>query len=77
MSFNILSCVIYKVDKKLDTWQREYLSMAGRLTLNNSVMDSISKYLTSLFPLPSKVLKQLDKVRRKFICEGIKKTCFT
>lgn len=33
-------------------------------------MNSIPAYLMSQFPLPGKVLKQLDKVRRNFHCEG-------
>ncbi|XP_009789469.1 uncharacterized protein [Nicotiana sylvestris] len=48
----------------------QYLSMGGRVTLINSVLDSIPTYIMSLFPMPSKVQKQLDKLRRSFLWEG-------
>lgn len=44
--------------------------MGGRLTLINSVLDSVPTYIMSLFPMPSKVQKHLDKVRRSFLWEG-------
>lgn len=44
--------------------------MVGRLTLISSVMDIIPTHLMSLFPLPGKVLNQLDKVRRNLLWEG-------
>lgn len=62
--------VIEKVEKRLATWQMQYLSMGGRLTLINSVLDSIPTYIMSLFPMPSKVQKHLDKVGRSFLREG-------
>ncbi|XP_075099232.1 uncharacterized protein LOC142176070 [Nicotiana tabacum] len=40
------------------------------LTLINSVLDSIPTYFMSLFPIPVKVQKQLDKLRCSFLWEG-------
>lgn len=48
----------------------QYLSMGGRLTLINSTLDSIPTYTMSLFPMPIKVPRQLDKIRRNFLWEG-------
>lgn len=62
--------VIEKVEKRLATWKMQYLSLGGRLTLISSVLDSILTYIMSLFPMPSKVQKQLDKIRRSFLREG-------
>lgn len=53
--------VIEKFEKKFASWQLQYLSMGGRLTLINSVLNSIPTYYMSLFLMSSKVLKQLDK----------------
>lgn len=39
---------------------------------NHSVLDSLPTYVMSLFPLPSKVLKKLDKLRRDFLWQGCK-----
>uniref|UniRef100_A0A1S4DD81 Reverse transcriptase zinc-binding domain-containing protein n=1 Tax=Nicotiana tabacum TaxID=4097 RepID=A0A1S4DD81_TOBAC len=55
-----------KVEKRLATWQLQYLSMGGRLTLISSVMDSIPTYYMSLYPMPSKVLQ----LRRTFLWKG-------
>ncbi|XP_070039541.1 uncharacterized protein [Nicotiana tomentosiformis] len=35
------NAVIEKVEKRLATWQMQYLSMGGRVTLINSVLDNI------------------------------------
>lgn len=45
----VWSGVIEKFEKKLASWQLQYLSMGGRLTLINSVLDSIPTYYMSLF----------------------------
>ncbi|WMV40276.1 hypothetical protein MTR67_033661 [Solanum verrucosum] len=62
--------VIEKMEKRLATWQFRYLLMGGRLTLINNVLDSIPTYCMSLFPMPSSVLKQIDRLRRRFLWEG-------
>jgi len=62
--------VIEKFEKKLASWKMQYLSTGGRLTLINSVLDSIPTYYMQLFPIPGKVLEQLDKIRRDFLWEG-------
>ncbi|CAN4123333.1 unnamed protein product [Withania somnifera] len=47
----------------------QYLFL-GRVTLINSVLDSIPTYCMSLFPMPSSILKQIDRLRRRFLWEG-------
>ncbi|KAF3654186.1 hypothetical protein FXO37_16616 [Capsicum annuum] len=69
-STSIWDGVIEKFEKKLASWQMQYLSMGGILTLINSVLDSISTYYMTRFPIPSKILKQLDRIRRDFLWEG-------
>jgi len=66
----IWSGIIEKFEKRLATWQMQYLSFGGRVTLINSVMDSIPTYHMSLFPIPAKVLEKLDRMRRNFLWEG-------
>nr|XP_009785833.1 PREDICTED: uncharacterized protein LOC104234042 [Nicotiana sylvestris] len=41
----VWSGVIEKVEKRLATWQMQNLSMSGRLTLVNSVLDSLPTYI--------------------------------
>ncbi|KAM3327437.1 hypothetical protein P3S67_002563 [Capsicum chacoense] len=49
--------VIEKFEKKLASWQMQYLSMGGRLRLINNVLDSVPTHCMTLFPIPSKILK--------------------
>lgn len=62
--------VIERFERKQASWELQYISMGGRLTLTNSTLDSIPTYLMSSFLIPNKVLKQLDKIRRDFLWEG-------
>lgn len=52
------------------SWQQQYLSLGGRVTLINSVLDSIPTYFMSLFRIPTEVQEQLNKLRRSFLWEG-------
>lgn len=55
---------------KLARWKSQYFSGGGSLTLINSVLDSLTTYMMSLFPIPKRVINTLDKIRRKFLCQG-------
>ncbi|XP_075083429.1 uncharacterized protein LOC142167168 [Nicotiana tabacum] len=65
-SCDIWNGVVENFEKRLASWQQQYLSMGGRLTLISSVLDSIPTFVKSLFSIPKKVLKRLDKIRRDF-----------
>lgn len=62
--------ILEKAEKKLARWKAQYLSLGGRVTLINSVLDSLPNYIMSLFPIPPKVLKKLHKLRRDFLWKG-------
>ncbi|KAH0634712.1 hypothetical protein KY290_035831 [Solanum tuberosum] len=64
--------ILEKAERKLAKWKAQYLSMGGRLILINSVLDSLPTYVKSLFPIPAKVVKKLDKMKRKFLWQGNK-----
>lgn len=53
-------------------WKAQYLSLGGRLTLINTVLDSLPTYVKSLVPISTKVAKKLDKLRRDFLWLGNK-----
>ncbi|WMV24669.1 hypothetical protein MTR67_018054 [Solanum verrucosum] len=67
MSKEIWSSVIEKCEKKLARWKGQYLSLGGRVTLINSVLDAMLTYMMSLFPIPVGVIDRLDRIRRKFL----------
>lgn len=62
--------IVEKTEKKLARWKAQYLSLGCRLTLIKSALDSLPTYVISLSPIPSKVVKKLDKLRRNFLWQG-------
>ncbi|WMV14046.1 hypothetical protein MTR67_007431 [Solanum verrucosum] len=45
--------VIERCEKRLAKWKGQYLSLGGRVTLVNSVLDALPTYVMSFFPLPA------------------------
>lgn len=62
--------MVEKCEKKFVNWRSQYLSLGGRLTLINSVLDAMPTYMMSLFPIPMSVSKKLDSTRRNFYWQG-------
>lgn len=48
--------IIEKFEKRLATCKMQYLSLRGRVTMINSIMDNISTYHMFPFPIPAEVL---------------------
>ncbi|KAG5587194.1 hypothetical protein H5410_047628 [Solanum commersonii] len=70
LSHEIWNNVVEKCEMKLARWKSQYLSRSGRLTLINSVLDSLPTYMMSVFPIPKRVINRLDKIRRKSLWQG-------
>lgn len=68
----IWDSIIEKANKKLSQWKAQYLSLGGRVTLINSLLDLLPTYVISLFPIPAIVIKKLNKLRRDFLWKGNK-----
>ena len=66
-SFKDWAPVVNKFTSKLDTWKANLLSLCGRLTLVNSVLNAIPTYYLSVLHFPAKVEQELDKIRRRFL----------
>ncbi|WMV10595.1 hypothetical protein MTR67_003980 [Solanum verrucosum] len=60
-SMNIWSSVMEKCEKKLSRWKSHYLSLGGRVTLINSVLDALPTYMMSIFLVPDGIIQRLDK----------------
>ncbi|WMV20542.1 hypothetical protein MTR67_013927 [Solanum verrucosum] len=69
-SVNIWNFVVERCEKKLVNWRSQYLSLGGRVTLINSVLDAMPIYMMSLFPIHGKIIKKLDAIRRNFLWQG-------
>ncbi|GLT46247.1 hypothetical protein SLA2020_200180 [Shorea laevis] len=61
------SFILEKVRAKLEGWKARYFSLAGRITLINSVMASIPLFYMQSIMLPSSILSELDKISRDFL----------
>jgi hypothetical protein len=64
---SIWDTVIEKMEAKLAGWKRMYLSKGGRLTLIKSTLSNIPTYYLSLFQIPVRVAKRLEKIQRDFL----------
>ncbi|WMV26836.1 hypothetical protein MTR67_020221 [Solanum verrucosum] len=51
-------------------WKSQYLSLGGRATLINSVLDALPTYMMSVYPMPASVRDRLDVIRRNFLSQG-------
>ncbi|WMV11160.1 hypothetical protein MTR67_004545 [Solanum verrucosum] len=58
-SKGIWNGVLEKCEKRLTNGNSQYLSLGGRWTLINSVMDALPSYMMSIFPMPVNASKSI------------------
>ena len=58
--------ILERMERRLAGWKRLYLSKGGKVTLIKSSLLSLPTYFLSLFPLPGKVEKCMEKLQRDF-----------
>ena len=61
---------IDKIDQRLSGWATKHLSLAGRITLAQSVLQAIPIYAMQTTYLPSSVRVKIDQLCRRFIWSG-------
>jgi len=62
-SIHIWDGVIEKIERRLASWKRLYLSKGGRVTLIKSTLANLPTYFLSLFPLPASVGARIEKLQ--------------
>lgn len=62
--------VVEKVRSRLASWKRKTLSHAGRLTLIKSALASLPVYYMSLFKMPDRVARILERLQASFLWGG-------
>ena len=59
--------IIEKVDQRLSGWNASHLSLAGRITLAQLVLQAIPVYAMQTINLPRSIKLKIDKLCRHFI----------
>ncbi|KAJ0568257.1 hypothetical protein HanIR_Chr06g0294151 [Helianthus annuus] len=62
--------ILETFDKRLSVWKAKTMSLGGRLTLINSVLESLPIYYFSLYKAPSGIIKSLEAKMQKFLWAG-------
>lgn len=62
--------LVERITGKVKHWSTKLLSYAGRLQLVVSVLSSMATYWCSLFVLPVKIVKEIDRVMSNFLWNG-------
>lgn len=62
--------LIEKLNKRLAGWAANFLSIAGRLVLLNSILSSLPMHYMSVLALPAWVLLKIDRIRKRFLWKG-------
>ena len=70
VSTNMFQEIIDKVEKRLSGWNTSHLSLAGRITLAQSVLHAILVYIMQIFSLLNGVRGRIDRACRRFIWSG-------
>jgi len=63
--------VVSKIERRLASWKRMYLSKGDRVTLIKSTLSNLPTYFLSLFPIPSSVASRIEKLHRDFLWGGL------
>ncbi|GKD94756.1 RNA-directed DNA polymerase, eukaryota, reverse transcriptase zinc-binding domain protein, partial [Tanacetum coccineum] len=58
--------IVNKFGSRLSKWKLKSLSIGGRMTLNKSVLGSLSIYHMPIYKVPKKVLNRLESIRCHF-----------
>lgn len=59
--------LLSKMQARLSAWENKHLSMAGRVTLAQSVLSALPNYLMQTLFLPEHVVNSIDKMIRRFV----------
>nr|KYP42150.1 Putative ribonuclease H protein At1g65750 family [Cajanus cajan] len=58
--------------KRLSSWKHSHLSIGGRMTLINSVLNAMPIHFLSFFKVPNSVIKEIVAIQRDFLWRGVK-----
>ncbi|RVW69473.1 Transposon TX1 uncharacterized 149 kDa protein [Vitis vinifera] len=59
------------LSRRLDGWQKAYLSFGGRIILLHSCLSHILSYFLSLFKIPTSVVAKVERMQMNFLWSGV------
>ena len=63
--------ILEKMERKLASLKKLYISKGGRVTLIKSALSNLPTYFLSLFPIPALVANQITRLQRNFLWSGL------
>ena len=63
--------ILEKMERKLASLKKLYISKGGRITLIKSALSNLPTYFLSLFPIPASVANQITRLQRSFLWSGL------
>ena len=63
--------VIERISRRLDGWQKAYLSFGGRITLIQSCLTHMPCYFLSLFKIPASMAAKIERLQRDFLWSSV------
>ena len=67
----IWNSILEKMEHKLASWKRLYLSKRGKITLIKSTLSSLPTYFLSLFSILVDIANHIERLQRNFLWSGI------
>jgi hypothetical protein len=59
--------IVQKIQNRLSGWKQQCLSLAGRVTLSNSVLSTIPYYHMQYASIPKSICDEIEKIQRGFV----------
>ncbi|RVW77580.1 hypothetical protein CK203_050257 [Vitis vinifera] len=63
--------VIERISRRLDGWQKAYLSFGGRITLIQSCLTHVPCYFLSSFKISASMVAKIERLQRDFYGQGL------
>ena len=63
--------ILEKMERKLASLKKLYISKGGRVTLIKSALSNLPTYFLSLFPIPASVANQITRLQWNFLWSGL------